>query len=129
MPGGGWMYWSECRSPNANNLSGSSEAPISTNAVTQVPVRLACATDLRQLAGPPFRDESQGGSASAEQAVESWLASPMSGGRYGPNFVLDDSMRRAWILREDGTAEARVRLDLLEVGYFVETYFACASAN
>ncbi|GAB2755689.1 hypothetical protein GCM10027020_04790 [Nocardioides salsibiostraticola] len=107
--------------------SDSSEAPVSANAVTQPPVRLTCATDLRQQASPPFRDGSEGGSRSAEQAVESWLAGPLSGGRYGPDFVLDDSMGRAWILREDGTAEARVRVDLLEGGYFVETYFACAS--
>lgn len=119
----------EAPTPDAASPPDSSEAPISANAVTQIPVRLTCTTDLRQQGGPPFRDGSEGGAESPEQAVESWLASPLSGGRYGPDFALDESMRRAWILREDGTAEARVRLDLLEGGFFVETYFACASTN
>lgn len=95
------------------------------------PVGLTCISNQRVVGAPPFRDVSTGGAATPGEAVEAWLKSPLSGNFYGPDldFILEDSMNRAWILRDDGRAGARVDLKLEAGGYFVDTYEACPTTG
>jgi hypothetical protein len=76
---------------------------------------------MRGVGNVPFRDESSGGAATPEGAVEAWLA----GGRLGPDYVMDADKERAWVLRADGTAEALVTVKLTEGGYFDYGYETC----
>ena len=109
-------------------LSGCSEAGSNMSADSasdESPRDLTCPTDLRSVSSPPFFDESAAGAPSPEGAVEAWLGSGMGRG-LGPDYALDESRSHAWILRDDGTAEAHVSVKLTAGGgYFYYGHEAC----
>ena len=92
---------------------------------TGTPFDLTCPTNFRSVSTPPYFDEAAPGAKSPESAVETWLGSDMGRG-LGPDYALDESRTHAWILRTNGTAEARVTVKLtVGGGYFYFGHEAC----
>jgi heat shock protein HslJ len=90
-----------------------------------IPTELTCPTELRAVGNVPFFDETAPGSSTPEGAVEAWLNGPLSGS-LGPGYVMDEDKSHAWILRPDGTAVARVKVELtVGGGYFYYGHEAC----
>ncbi|GAB3253661.1 hypothetical protein [Nocardioides dilutus] len=92
---------------------------------SSVPQALTCPTEMRAAADAPFFDESAPGATTPEAAVEAWLEGAF-GRSFGPEYVMDEDKKHAWILRADGTAEARVTVKLTAGGgYFYYGHEAC----
>lgn len=103
------------RSPQPSALAATPTAP-------ELPKKLTCpsgrtvATDGGLLvAGAELN-----GTETAAEAVKAWMAS-----QGGTDYVLTDDATGAWVLRADGTAQAKLNL-LLSDGWLVHGYEACA---
>ena len=99
--------------------------PSQTPAQLATPRELSCASELRSVSAPPYFDEAARGAPSPETALEKWLASPIARG-LGPDYIFDKNKKYAWVLRSDGTAEARVHVKRTSGGgYFYYGHEAC----
>lgn len=99
--------------------------PVTVTSGSSSPRGLTCPTEMRAAASPPFFDETAPGATTPEGAVETWLAGPV-GKAFGPEYVMDANKRHAWLLRPDGTAEARVTVKLtIGGGYLYYGHEAC----
>jgi len=87
------------------------------------PKDLTCPTDLRVATDGGLLAELPNGYDTRAEAVEAFLAVD---DQWGDDYVLAEGGESAWILREDGTAEARVSF-LRHQGFTVHGYQACAS--
>lgn len=101
--------------------------PSQTPARLATPRELTCPSELRSVSAPPYFDEAARGAPTPEEALDRWLGSPIARG-LGPDYVFDDDRNYAWVLRGDGTAEARVHVKLTSGGgYFYYGHEACGS--
>lgn len=86
------------------------------------PTDLTCPSDERVGTDGGLLAEQPDGLDTRDEAIEAWL-SRMQG--WGEDYVLTDNRRGAWILREDGTAHAKVDF-IRHQGFTVHGYTACS---
>lgn len=97
-------------------------APTATPTASVLPKKLTCSSG-RSVAtdgGLLVAGAELNGAETAAEAVQAWMAS-----QGGTDYVLTGDATGAWVLRADGTAQAKVNL-LLSDGWVVHGYEACA---
>lgn len=100
-------------------------APVTAASSTtnRVPTGLTCTGLIVSTAGGLFAGSIPDGYKTREAAVDAWLAHAPR--RYSRDYVISSNGRVAWLLRKDGTAEAKLRF-LRHRGFAVHGYEACA---
>lgn len=97
-------------------------APTATPTASELPKKLTCPSG-RSVAtdgGLLMAGAELNGTETAAEAVKAWMTS-----QGGTDYVLTGDASGAWVLRADGTAQAKVNL-LLSDGWLVHGYEACA---
>ncbi|MDP9821360.1 hypothetical protein J2S59_001169 [Nocardioides massiliensis] len=76
---------------------------------------------------PPFRSEEPHEATTPAQAVERTLSSGMAQAfGWGTDYALSADEHTAWVLREDGTAVAALRIEKFGRFYAMDGFEACA---
>ena len=107
----------------------SADEPAASAPQPPAPTALSCPSDTSVHTAGGLLSKMPNGFDTREEAVEDWLSrskSPTGGDWGGADYIIDENGREAWILRDDGTAVARVRF-LRHSGFTVHGYNACTS--